>query len=70
MSAQTFNILIPKLKLWTAFMLDTLATETFVSHLECGLRGDRCEADKIHGLSAAGRPLLVRYVNAEGTVSH
>lgn len=52
---------IPNLKLRTAFMLETLATETFVSHLECGLRGDRYEADKIHGLSAAGRPLLVRY---------
>ena len=34
---------------------------TFVSHLECGLRGDRYGADQIHGLSQAGRPLLVRY---------
>jgi threonine synthase len=34
---------------------------TFVTHLECGLKGDRYEADKLHGLSQAGRPLLVRY---------
>ncbi|UUL82859.1 threonine synthase [Sphingomonas qomolangmaensis] len=40
-----------------------LVTErpTFVSHLECGLTGERYEADRLHGLSAAGRPLLVRY---------
>lgn len=34
---------------------------TFVTHLECGLKGDRYEADQLHGLSQAGRPLLVRY---------
>ena len=34
---------------------------TFVTHLECGLMGDRYEADRLHGLSEAGRPLLVRY---------
>ena len=34
---------------------------TFVSHLECGLTGERYEADRLHGLSKAGRPLLVRY---------
>jgi len=34
---------------------------TFVTHLECGLMGDRYEADRLHGLSKAGRPLLVRY---------
>jgi len=34
---------------------------TFVTHLECGLTGERYEADIIHGLSKAGRPLLVRY---------
>lgn len=34
---------------------------TFVTHLECGLAGDRYEADRIHGLSKGGRPLLVRY---------
>jgi threonine synthase len=34
---------------------------TFVTHLDCGLTGERYEADVIHGLSKAGRPLLVRY---------
>jgi threonine synthase len=34
---------------------------TFVTHLECGLKGDRYEADRVHGLSQAGKPLLVRY---------
>lgn len=34
---------------------------TFVTHLECAYTGERHEADRIHGLSRAGRPLLVRY---------
>src|SRR5215210_6848360 len=34
---------------------------TFVSHLECSLTGERYEADRLHGLSRAGKPLLVRY---------
>jgi threonine synthase len=34
---------------------------TFVTHLECGLDGDRYESDRIHRLSKAGRPLLVKY---------
>ena len=34
---------------------------TFVTHLECAYTGERFEADKIHGLSSAGKPLLVRY---------
>ena len=34
---------------------------TFVSHLECSLTGERYEAGQVHGLSKAGRPLLVRY---------
>jgi threonine synthase len=34
---------------------------TFVTHLECSLTGERYQADRLHGLSAAGRPLLVRY---------
>ncbi|OAH43407.1 threonine synthase [Sphingobium yanoikuyae] len=34
---------------------------TFVIHLECSLTGERYEADRLHGLSAAGKPLLVRY---------
>ena len=34
---------------------------TFVTHLECGLTGERYEADVLQGLSKAGRPLLARY---------
>ncbi|MEE8500238.1 MAG: threonine synthase, partial [Kiloniellales bacterium] len=34
---------------------------TFVSHLECSKTGQHYEADRVHGLSEAGRPLLVRY---------
>ena len=38
-----------------------MTTRTFVSHLECSLTGKRYEAGRVHGLSEAGRPLLVRY---------
>ena len=38
-----------------------VALPTFVSHLECSLTGERYEADRLHGLSRAGKPLLVRY---------
>ena len=43
--------------------LDNLNVDrpTFVTHLECGLDGDRYECDQIHRLSKAGRPLLVKY---------
>lgn len=34
---------------------------TFVTHLECSATGERYEADRIQGLSSAGKPLLVRY---------
>jgi len=34
---------------------------SFVTHLECGLTGERYEADRLHNLSDAGRPLIVRY---------
>ncbi len=34
---------------------------SFVSHLECAMTGERYPADRLHGLSAAGKPLLVRY---------
>jgi threonine synthase len=34
---------------------------TFVTHLECSMTGERYEADRLHNLSAAGKPLLVRY---------
>jgi len=37
------------------------ARPTFVTHLECSLEGDTYEADQLHGLSKAGKPLLVRY---------
>ena len=33
----------------------------FVTHLECSLTGERYPADQLHGLSRAGKPLLVRY---------
>jgi len=33
----------------------------FVTHLECAFTGERHEAGKLHGLSRAGKPLLVRY---------
>src|SRR5687768_3028492 len=33
----------------------------FVTHLECSLTGERHEAGKLHNLSRAGKPLLVRY---------
>ena len=47
----------------TALWSDNLRAErsTFVSHLECSMTGERYEADRLHGLSRAGRPLLVRY---------
>jgi threonine synthase len=34
---------------------------TFVTHLECSATGERFPADELHGLSRAGKPLLVRY---------
>lgn len=42
---------------------DNLTTErpTFVTHLECSMTGERYAADQVHNLSAAGKPLLVRY---------
>lgn len=36
-------------------------SETFVTHLECGYTGERYDADRLHNLSNAGKPLLVRY---------
>lgn len=41
--------------------MSTRQYPNFVTHLECSLTGERYEAGKIHGLSAASRPLLVRY---------
>ena len=42
---------------------DNLTTErpTFVTHLECAATGEHYPADRIHNLSRAGKPLLVRY---------
>lgn len=34
---------------------------TFVTHLECSYTGKEYPADQLHGLSEAGKPLLVRY---------
>ncbi len=42
---------------------ENLTTErpTFVTHLECSATGTRYEPDRLHGLSDAGKPLLVKY---------
>ncbi|MEE8188822.1 MAG: threonine synthase [Kiloniellales bacterium] len=42
-------------------MSEKIELPTFVTHLECSMTGERYEADRVHGLSQAGRPLLVRY---------
>ncbi|MDP2732066.1 MAG: threonine synthase [Hoeflea sp.] len=34
---------------------------SFVTHLECSATGERHQADALHNLSRAGKPLLVRY---------
>ncbi|MBX3594577.1 threonine synthase [Sphingomonas sp.] len=39
----------------------TAPRRTFVTHLECAMTGACYDADRLHGLSQAGRPLLVRY---------
>ena len=39
----------------------TAKRANFVTHLECAMTGERHEADQIHNLSRAGKPLLVRY---------
>jgi threonine synthase len=39
----------------------TIASKSFVTHLSCGLTGQEYPAREIHGLSEAGRPLLVHY---------
>ena len=35
--------------------------KSYVTHLECGATGERLEADCLHNLSPAGKPILVRY---------
>ena len=42
-------------------MADSQDTPTFVTHLECSETGKHYPADCLHGLSDAGKPLLVRY---------
>ncbi|MBK1840583.1 threonine synthase [Azospirillum sp. YIM B02556] len=39
----------------------TVERPTFVTHLECAYTGERYEADTVHNLSRAGKPLLVHY---------
>ena len=39
----------------------TVERPTFVTHLECSQTGEHYQADQIHNLSRAGKPLLVRY---------
>ena len=38
-----------------------MSDSCFVTHLECSATGERYEPDRLHELSRAGRPLLVRY---------
>ena len=40
---------------------ELLTLSCFVSHLECSLTGKTYPCDEVHGLSEAGKPLLVRY---------
>ena len=40
---------------------ETRDTQTFVTHLECTETGEFHDADRPHNLSAAGKPLYVRY---------
>ena len=42
-------------------MINHNRTGSFVSHLECSETGERIAHDRLHGLSNAGKPLLVRY---------
>src|SRR5215467_6174381 len=39
----------------------TRTNASYVTHLECSATGERLPARKLHNLSAAGKPLLVRY---------
>ena len=39
----------------------TIERPNFVTHLECAATGERYNADLVHNLSRAGKPLLVRY---------
>jgi threonine synthase len=39
----------------------TAKLPNFVTHLECAMTGERYEANQVHNLSRANKPLLVRY---------
>ena len=39
----------------------TIERPNFVTHLECAATGERYDADLVHNLSRAGKPLFVRY---------
>lgn len=39
----------------------TAERPTFVTHLECAYTGVRYEADTVHNLSKASKPLLAHY---------
>ena len=39
----------------------SMSDSCFVTHLECSMTGERHEAGRLHNLSRAGKPLLVRY---------
>src|SRR5882724_4003037 len=39
----------------------TRTNASYVTHLECSATGERLPAGKLHNLSRAGKPLLVRY---------
>ena len=41
------------------YVTDRIAN--YISHLECSQTGERYEANEVHTLSSAGKPLLVRY---------
>ena len=41
----------------------------FMTHLECSLTGERYDADRLHNLSRAGKPLLARY-DFESVAAH
>ena len=44
--------------------------KNYVSHLECSITGKKYEANKIHGLSDAGRPVSYTHLRAHETRSN
>src|ERR1700751_5756925 len=41
--------------------VESLLPYSYATHLECSVTGERHDIGKLQGLSAAGKPLLVRY---------